>query len=78
MLKIFLNPHCKKVRLLAVLLKKFIISIPEECILTHWNGYGDLSAIQNGVSENLNLFPFTFGIGKALSIYTAEFPMGAL
>lgn len=58
--------------------RNFIISVPEEFILTHWNGYDDLSAIQNGVSENLNLFPFTFGIGQALSIYTAEFPMGAL
>lgn len=39
----------KEVRLLAVLFKNFIISISEEFILTHWNGYDDLSAIQNGV-----------------------------
>lgn len=58
-----------------MLFKNFIISISEELILNHWNGYDDLSAVQNGVSENLNLFPFNFGIGKALSIYTTEFPM---
>lgn len=71
----FSKSTCKEIRLLALLFKIFIISIPEESLLTHWNGYDDLSAIWNGLSENLNLFPFTFGIGKALSIHTDEFPM---
>lgn len=45
-----------------------MISIPGEFILIHWNKYDNLWAIQDGVSENVELSPFTFGIDKALSI----------
>lgn len=46
-----------------------MISISGEFILIHWNNYDNLWAIQDGVSENVKLCPFTFGIDKELSIY---------